>query len=103
MDIVHLLSVTIETGSTIPRSTITLALAALLGSVIPAFGFGPTLSSAVRTRLKHVSTKIYSRMQALALNETELSEQCSFAAVHMFDHNGVPALTRDRISKILMN
>ncbi len=42
-------------------------------------------------------------MEALGLNETELSEQCSLAAIHIFEDDDPPVLTRDRVSKILMN
>lgn len=42
-------------------------------------------------------------MQFLRLNETELSEQCSLAAIHLFEEGDPPVLTRDRVSKILMN
>jgi hypothetical protein len=42
-------------------------------------------------------------MDSLGLNETELSEQCSLAAIHIFEHDDPPVLTRDRVSKILMN
>jgi len=46
-------------------------------------------------RLKRTANRIYSRMQALGLNETELAERCGLAET--------PCLSRDRISKILMN
>src|ERR1700730_8490657 len=55
------------------------------------------------SRLKHTADKIYNRMQFLRLNETELSERCSLAAIHIFDNGDPPSLTRDRLSKILMN
>lgn len=42
-------------------------------------------------------------MDSLGLNETELSEQCSLAAIHIFEDDDPPVLTRDRVSKILMN
>jgi hypothetical protein len=42
-------------------------------------------------------------MQFLRLSETELSERCSLAAVHLFENGDPPGLTRDRLSKILMN
>jgi hypothetical protein len=41
-------------------------------------------------------------MQYLGLNETQLSEKC-LNAVHMFEGLETQGLTRDRISKILMN
>jgi hypothetical protein len=61
-------------------------------SITPSFG-----------RLKHTADKIYSRMQFLRLNETELSERCSLAVAHSFENGDPPGLTRDRLSKILMN
>ena len=42
-------------------------------------------------------------MQFLRLNETELSERCSLAVAHSFENGDPPGLTRDRLSKILMN
>ena len=42
-------------------------------------------------------------MRFLGLNETQLSERCSLAAVQMFEDAIAPSLTRDRVSKILMN
>ena len=54
-------------------------------------------------RLRQTANKIYSRMQSLGLNETQLSERCSLAAIHLFEDAEVPSLTRDRVSKILMN
>jgi len=53
--------------------------------------------------LKNVATRIRSRMQSLGLNETQLSERCSLAAIHLFDDGDAPSLRRDRIAKILMN
>jgi hypothetical protein len=55
------------------------------------------------SQLRHTANRIYSRMRLLGLNETTLSEQCSLASIHLFDDGEVPALTRDRVSKILMN
>ncbi len=52
--------------------------------------------------LKELAERIHTRMAALRLNETKLAERCSVAAIHVFDDNP-PPLTRDRISKILMN
>jgi hypothetical protein len=63
---------------------------------------GYSAISPAAARLKHTAKKIYSRMQYLGLNETELSERC-LAAIHMFEDLDLPSLTRDRISKILMN
>lgn len=62
-------------------------------SVVPTHG----------DRLKTTASNIFSRMQSLGLNETHLSEQCSLAALPILDECCVPALTRDRVSKILMN
>jgi hypothetical protein len=42
-------------------------------------------------------------MRILGLNETQLSERCSLAAIHLLEDPEVPSLTRDRVSKILMN
>jgi hypothetical protein len=42
-------------------------------------------------------------MRFLGLNETQLSERCSLTAIHLFEDAEVPGLTRDRVSKILMN
>ncbi len=42
-------------------------------------------------------------MKFLGLNESQLSERCSLAAIHMNEDREVPGLTRDRLSKILMN
>src|SRR5215471_4978139 len=53
-------------------------------------------------QLRHTANRIYNRMQTLQVTETELSERCSVAAIHMFDSDP-PFLTRDRIAKILMN
>ena len=59
--------------------------------------------SSTSARLKTMASKIYSRMEFLGLNETQLSERCSLAAVHMSEDQDVPGLMRDRLSKILMN
>jgi len=42
-------------------------------------------------------------MRLLGLNETQLAERCSLAGIHLFEDAEVPNLTRDRVSKILMN
>ncbi len=55
------------------------------------------------SRLRSTANKIYNRLLFLGLNETELSEQCSLAAIHLFEDGDPPVLTRDRVSKILMN
>lgn len=94
---------TIDAVSTTGRAAIiTIQLLAFFGPVVSAFVLGSLLMDP-NSRLKHRANKIYSRMQFLRLNETELSERCSLAAVQMFEDAGAPALTRDRISKILMN
>jgi hypothetical protein len=54
-------------------------------------------------QLKRLADRIYNRMQGLGLSGTQLSERCSLAALHLFENNIAPALTRDRIAKILMN
>lgn len=54
-------------------------------------------------QLKRLADRIYNRMQGLGLSGTQLSERCSLAALHLFENNAAPALTRDRIAKILMN
>jgi hypothetical protein len=53
--------------------------------------------------LRLTSERIYRRMRLLGLNETQLSERCSLAGIHLFNDDEVPRLTRDRLSKILMN
>ena len=55
------------------------------------------------SQMKHVANRIHSRMHSLGLNKTQLSERCSLAALHLFEDAEAPGLTRDRISKILMN
>jgi transcriptional regulator with XRE-family HTH domain len=54
-------------------------------------------------QLKSVATRIRSRMELLGLNETQLSERCSLAAIDLFEDDDAPSLRRDRIAKILMN
>lgn len=77
-----------------------------------AFGLGPLFAAATVgsqsltsgvSRLRNTASRIHSRMLFLRLNETELSEQCSLAAIHIFEDDDPPVLTRDRVSKILMN
>src|SRR6266404_9656843 len=63
----------------------------------------PQSSASTFARLKITAAKIQSRMEFLGLNETQLSEQCSLAAVHLLEDQNPPSLTRDRVSKILMN
>jgi hypothetical protein len=55
------------------------------------------------SKLRPTAERIYSRMRFLGLNETQLAERCSLAAIHLFENDKVPSLTRDRVSKILMN
>lgn len=55
------------------------------------------------SRLQNMANRIHSRMRCLGINETELSQKCSLAAAQLFDDAEVPSLTRDRVSKILMN
>ena len=89
------------------------ALLELMQSVVGlAYGVVPLLAAVTLgslsvhpslARLRHTADKISSRMQSLRLNETEMSERCSLAAVHIFENDDTPSLTRDRLSKILMN
>jgi len=71
-----------------------LVAAALVGSQAIAPGL---------SRLQNTAKRIHSRMRCLGLNETELSARCSLAAIKLFEDAEVPILTRDRVSKILMN
>src|SRR5262249_23547510 len=55
-------------------------------------------------QLKRIADRIYNRMRGLGLNETQLSERCSLAALHLFEADqDAPTLSRDRVAKILMN
>lgn len=77
------------------------SLVHIIGPVVALVGsqaIAPALS-----RLQNTAAKIHTRMRCLGLNETELSERCCLAAAHLFDDDEVPSLTRDRVSKILMN
>lgn len=47
--------------------------------------------------------RIHGRMQKLGLTHSELSEQCSIAGTHLSTGAERPSLSRERISKILMN
>ena len=67
-------------------------------ALVGAQAIAPGLSG-----LQKTANRIHSRMRCLGLNETELSERCSLAAIHLFEDAAVPGLTRDRVSKILMN
>ena len=78
------------------------ASARLNGTVAGVLAGSKTIASTL-SRLRHTAKRIYSRMRFLRLNETELSERCSLAAIHLFEDAEVPSLTRDRVSKILMN
>jgi hypothetical protein len=84
------------------------ALKSLIGlvPVIAALAGAPAGSQSIApgsSRLRITADKIYSRMRFLGLNETQLSERCSLAAIHFFEDAEVPSLTRDRVSKVLMN
>jgi hypothetical protein len=104
MYIVHGPLVTIETVSYTHLDLLTIiSLLAFFGPVVSAFVLNSGLIAKNGSRLKQTANKIYRRMQSLGLNETELSERCSLAALHIFEDPDSPALTRDRISKILMN
>jgi hypothetical protein len=79
---------------------------ASVAQVIGALATEPVGSESIApssSRLRITADKIYSRMRFLGLNETQLSERCSLAAIHLFEDAEVPSLTRDRVSKILMN
>lgn len=78
------------------------ALIHLIGLVAAGFVGSKTIGSSV-SRLRFTANRIYSRMQSLRLNETQLSEQCSLVSIHLFEDADVPSLTRHRVSKILMN
>lgn len=67
-------------------------------ALVASQAIAPSLS-----RLQNAANKICSRMRFLGINETELSERCSLAAIRLFEDSEVPGLTRDRVSKILMN
>ena len=73
------------------------------GSLLAAAALGSQSFTSGLSRLRNTANKIHSRMQFLRLNETELSEQCSLAGIHLFEDGDPPVLTRDRVSKILMN
>lgn len=74
-----------------------------IGAIFAAVTLGSQSLSSGLARLKNTANRIHSRMLSLKLNETELSEQCSLAAIHIFEDSDPPVLTRDRVSKILMN
>jgi hypothetical protein len=104
MHIVHILSVAIHTVSTTHRDAIIIIQRlAFLGPIVLSFALGSPLIGFGASRLRKIADRINSRMQSLGLNETELSDQCSLIAAHIFEDASAPALTRDRISKILMN
>jgi hypothetical protein len=65
--------------------------------------FDPGSSISTSDRLNVTAKRVYSRMGLLGLNETELAERCSVAAANMPEDDDPPGLTRDRVSKILMN
>src|SRR6476620_9685830 len=50
-----------------------------------------------------IAKRIHRRMQKLGLTHNELSEQCSIAGTHLSAQTQRPSLSRERISKILMN
>jgi transcriptional regulator with XRE-family HTH domain len=84
------------------------ALESLIGllQVIGALAAAPDDSqstSSISSRLRITADRIYRRMRLVGLNQTQLAERCSLAAIHLFEDAEVPSLTRDRISKILMN
>ena len=80
------------------------AISASLHFFIPLLQFlWLTVLAADSAQLKRLADRIYNRMQGLGLSGTQLSERCRLAALHLFENNVAPALTRDRIAKILMN
>lgn len=50
-----------------------------------------------------VATRVHRRMKKLGLTHTGLSEKCSIAGAHLSEVGERPSLSRERISKILMN
>jgi hypothetical protein len=50
-----------------------------------------------------IAKRIHRRMQKLGLTHSELSEQCSIAGANLSSSVERPSLSRERISKILMN
>jgi hypothetical protein len=50
-----------------------------------------------------IAKRIHRRMQKLGFTHSELSEQCSIAGTHISTDAERPSLSRERISKILMN
>ncbi len=77
-------------------------LVRLIGPVAASFVSSQPIAASF-SRLQQTANTIYSRMRFLGLNETQLSERCSLTAIHLFEDAEVPSLTRDRVSKILMN
>jgi hypothetical protein len=82
----------------VPETLATLVYIIGVTAALAGQALAPGLS-----RLQNTAKRIHSRMRGLGLNETELSERCSLAAIKLFEDAEVPSLTRDRVSKILMN
>jgi len=108
MNINHVFALTLESLMLSPavlsgfKCSLFASLASGTGLLFAAAIGSQSLTSGV-SRLRNTANRIHSRMLFLKLNETELSEQCSLAAIHIFEHGDPPLLTRDRVSKILMN
>src|ERR1700730_9332193 len=108
MNVNHVFALTLDTWMAYPalllgfRSSL-VSLACGIGPLFAAVTLGSQSFTSGLSRMKNTANKIHSRMQFLRLNETELSEQCSLAAIHLFEDGDPPVLTRDRVSKILMN
>lgn len=58
---------------------------------------------AVNNRLSLIAKRLRSLMQRNNINLTELAKRCDLLAHEIFPENECPNLTRERISKILMN
>lgn len=53
--------------------------------------------------MNFIANRIHRRMQKLGLTHSELSEQCSIGGTRLSTHAERPSLSRERVSKILMN
>src|ERR1700731_2383681 len=108
MNVTFVLALMVDTLSSCPArllgfSCSLTSLAWGIGSLFAAVTLSSQSFISGLSRLRNTANKISSRMLFLRLNETELSEQCSLAAIHLFEDRDPPVLTRDRVSKILMN
>lgn len=106
MSVSHVLAPLIDT--VLVRSAVlgvlksAIGLAGVIYPVVASL-FGSEAIAHSFPRLRQTANNIHSRMQSLGLNETQLAERCSLASIHLFEDGEVPRLTRDRLSKILMN